>query len=321
MARKIDWERQIGRRLRLRDLHVLSMVVEHGSMAKAAAQLGVSQPAVSEVITDLEHALGVTLLDRSSRGVEATIYASALLKRSRVAFDELKQGIRDVEFLAVGAVGELRIGCPESISSSILPPVIQRMHDQYPGVVPNVDVGPTDPMLDHLLRRELDLVIARGGPTVALQGSTEELNAERLFDDDIVVAASAHSKWARRRKVDLAELMNEQWILSAPGTWNHSVAADAFSARGLDLPHVSLTTLSIHLRANLVVTGRFITVFPKSVLRLYGDRFSLNALRVDLPRRAWPVTIITLKKRTLSPIVERFIVCAREVARSFISAS
>src|SRR5450759_1685101 len=143
MAPKIDWESQIGRRLRLRDLHVLHTVIQHGSMAKAAIQLGVSQPSVSEVIADLEHALGVRLLDRSPQGIEPTIYATALLKRSLVAFDELKQGIRDIEFLADPTVGELRIGCPESISSSILPVIIQRFCEQYPRVVPNVDVGPT----------------------------------------------------------------------------------------------------------------------------------------------------------------------------------
>ena len=67
MVRKIDWDSQIGRRLKLRDLHVFSTVVECGSMAKAAQQLGVSPPAVSEVIADLEHALGVPLLDRAPR--------------------------------------------------------------------------------------------------------------------------------------------------------------------------------------------------------------------------------------------------------------
>ena len=91
-----QWESQIGRRLKLRDLHVFSTVIHRGSMAKAADHLGVSQPAVSEIIADLEHALGVRLLDRSSRGVEATPYGQALLKRSIAAFDELKQGIRDI---------------------------------------------------------------------------------------------------------------------------------------------------------------------------------------------------------------------------------
>jgi DNA-binding transcriptional LysR family regulator len=99
MLRKIDWESQIGRRLKLRDLHVFSTVVQRGSMAKAARHLGVSHPAVSEVIADLEHALGVRLLDRSAQGIEPTIYGGALLKRSVAVFDELKQTIRDIEFL------------------------------------------------------------------------------------------------------------------------------------------------------------------------------------------------------------------------------
>lgn len=72
MLKKIDWDRQIGRRLRLRDLHVFLTVAQSGSMAKAATQLGVSTPTVSEVIADLEHGLGVRLLDRSSKGVEPT---------------------------------------------------------------------------------------------------------------------------------------------------------------------------------------------------------------------------------------------------------
>src|SRR5260370_14411069 len=100
MLRKIDWESQIGRRLRLRDLHVFSTVVQRSSMAKAAQHLGVSQPAISEVIADLEHALGVRLLDRSAWGIEPKIYGDALRKRSVAVFDELKQSIIDIEFLS-----------------------------------------------------------------------------------------------------------------------------------------------------------------------------------------------------------------------------
>ena len=74
MPSRIDWESQIGRRLRLRDLYVFSTVVRAGSMGKAAQELGVSQPAVSEVIANLEHALGVRLLDRTSQGVEITAH-------------------------------------------------------------------------------------------------------------------------------------------------------------------------------------------------------------------------------------------------------
>ena len=79
MGTKIDWESQIGRRLRFRDLYVLSIVVQRGSMAKAAAQLGVSQPSVSEVIADLEHALRVRLLDRSPQGIEPTNFLTTFV--------------------------------------------------------------------------------------------------------------------------------------------------------------------------------------------------------------------------------------------------
>ena len=113
MAPKIDWESRIGRRLKLRDLHVYFAVLQCGSMAKAAAQLGVSQPTVSEVIAGLEHTFGVRLLDRKPQGVEPTIYGSALLKRGIAAFDELKQSARDIEYLADPTVGELKIGCAE----------------------------------------------------------------------------------------------------------------------------------------------------------------------------------------------------------------
>src|SRR4051812_25302412 len=139
MPRRIDWERQIGRRLRLRDLHVFSTVVQCGSMAKAAQQLGVSQPAVSEVMADLEHALGVRLLDRSASGVEPTIYGGALLKRSVTVFDELRQSVRDIEFLADPTIGELRIGFTEALGATILPDLLERFSQQYPRVIIRLD--------------------------------------------------------------------------------------------------------------------------------------------------------------------------------------
>src|SRR5712671_873468 len=134
MLKKIDWESQIGRRLKLRDLHVFFTVVERGSMSKAAQQLGVSQPAVSEVIADLEHALGVRLLDRRPQGVEPTMYGGALLKRSIAVFDELKQSVRDIEFLADPTSGELRIGCTESIGA-MFPSMMEQFCLHHPRVL------------------------------------------------------------------------------------------------------------------------------------------------------------------------------------------
>src|SRR5215213_7983601 len=176
MLHKIDWESQIGRRLRLRDLHVFSMVVQCGSMAKAARQLGVSQPAVSEVIVDLEHALGVRLLDRSAQGIHPTIYGDALLKRSIAVFDELKQSVRDIEHLADPTTGEIRIACPLAIAFTVIPHVFERFVEQYPGVVLHFDeVASASATRDFrdLRDRKYDLILGRGGLLPAEEPSAD----------------------------------------------------------------------------------------------------------------------------------------------------
>ena len=162
MARLVAWERQIGRRLRLRDLFVFFTVVEYGSMAKAAAKLGVSTPSISQVIAALEHALGVRLLDRSPTGVVTTRYGDALLARGRAAFDELRLGIRDIEFLADPHAGELRVGAPESLAAGFLVPVLERFSREHPRV--QIHVLPVrQPTLEfpELHERRVDLVMAR----------------------------------------------------------------------------------------------------------------------------------------------------------------
>src|SRR6266545_3111447 len=130
MAKAIDWEGRIGRRIRLRDLHIFFAVAECGSMAKAGTRLGVTQPAISKAVGDLEAAVGVRLLDRSPQGVEPTIYGDALLKRGVAAFDELRQGVKDIEQLSDPTAGELRIGGSESLSAGILSPIIDRFAKQ-----------------------------------------------------------------------------------------------------------------------------------------------------------------------------------------------
>ena len=139
MSREVEnWEARIGRRLRLRDLHVFLAVVEWGSMAKAAHRLGVTQPAVSKSVADLEHTLGVRLLDRNPQGVEVTLYGSVLVRRALAAFDELRQGVAEIKFIADPTAGEVRIGCNESLSAALLPAVIEGLSEQHPGVTVHV---------------------------------------------------------------------------------------------------------------------------------------------------------------------------------------
>ncbi len=316
MLRKIDWESQLGRRLRLRELHVFFTVAQQGSMAKAAAQLGVSAPTVSEVMADLEHGLGVRLLDRSPRGVEPTIYGRALLKRGLTAFDELKQGIKEIEFLTDPTAGELSVGYTNMIAP-VFAAIVERFAEKYPRVVMRLELvlSPVPKAMPGLHDRTFDLILARlSAPWLPEDRLSEEIGAESLFDDPVVVVAGAHSPWARRRKIDLAELVDEPWILSPPKGWSYELIADTCKARGLNVPTPTLMTNTMELRTKLLATGPFITVVPRSALR--GERHGLKMLPVDLPARPWPITVFTLKNRTLSPVAERFVECAREAAKS-----
>jgi DNA-binding transcriptional LysR family regulator len=316
MPSRIDWESQIGRRLRLRDLHVFSIVVRAGSMGKAAQELGVSQPAVSEVIADLEHALGVRLLDRTPQGVEITPHGAALDRRVLAAFDELKQGIKDIEFLSDPTVGEVRIGCPESISAAILQPVCETFVRQYPRIVLDVDTVNTLSFAQKLRNRSLDIVLARGGWPLEDAHLVTDFNVETLYDDELVIVVGNRSPWAARRRIDISELHAEHWILTSGDRWNYQVIESAFQMRGVEMPAISMKTISVHLRAHMVATGKFVTTFPRSVVDLHADRFGLKVLPVALPNANWPIKIATLRNRTLSTVVERFIACARNTARS-----
>ncbi len=317
MSKEINWESRIGRRLKLRDLHIFFTTVHRGSMAKAAQTLGVTQPAVSKVIAELEHTLGVRLLDRGARGVEPTVYGRALLTRSNAAFDELRQSVKDIEFLADPTVGEVRIGCQETFAAAILPSVIHRFSQAFPRVVLHVEqLGSLAAESSALRERTIDLGMFLLVKPHDDKLFDDDLNVEVLFQEKMIVVAAKESPWARRRKVDLAELVDEAWVLTESDTMSYARVAEAFAARGLGVPRRILQTLSTHLRVNLAASGSHITTIPNSTLRVYGERFSLKALPVDFPTQSWPAVIVTLKNRTLNSVVERFIQHVRDFTRS-----
>jgi len=312
MSAAKQWDDRIGRRLKLRDLHILMTVAQCGGIGKAAAQLAVSQPAVSKAIAAMEDTLGVRLLDRTAQGVEPTLYGSALLKWGVAVFDDLRQGVEEIEFLADPTTGEVRIGSTEAMTAGFVPGVIDRLSAQFPRLVFNVLQAPgIDLQYRDLRERSIDLILGRMVTPVA----DDDLNVQILFDDPIFVVAGASSKWLRRRRIEPAELIGEAWCLPPYDGFVGSLFAGAFRARGLDAPRHTVRSTSIQLFNALLATGRFLSVLSASTLKFSGTRLGLKTLSVDLPIRHGPVGVVTLKNRTLSPMAQLFIDCAREVAR------
>jgi DNA-binding transcriptional LysR family regulator len=313
MAVVTPWDARIGKRLRLRDLYILSAVVERGSMAKAAKHLAMSQPAISEAIANLEAVLHVRLLDRGPRGVEPTIYAEALLKRGLVVFDELRQGIKDIEFLVDPTLGEVRIGCPEALMAGLVPAVIDRMSRKHPHItfyLQNADVATQH--FRELRERSVDLLLGRLIKPLV----DEDIDAETLCQDEYLVVAGARSPWAQRRKVTLADLHNEPWISYPPNNIVSAHLAQAFQVGGLGPPRTCVTSFSLHARLHLLATGRFVTILAGMVLRHHARRWGLKALPINLDALSAPFAAFKLKHRTLNPAVRSFLDHTKAVASS-----
>jgi DNA-binding transcriptional LysR family regulator len=279
-------------------------------MTKAAHQLAISVPVVSKAIADLEHSVGVQLLDREPQGVAPTAYGRALLHRSAIAFEELRQGIKDIEFLADPTVGEVRIGSTVTLAASFISAVIDRLSRRYPRIAFRVVAEGTE-MLRDLSERSVDLLIYRQFTPFA----DERVSFEFLFESPYVVAAGANSPWLKRRRIALADLKDEPWALPPPEGRFGSYVVDVFRAAGLDFPRAAVVASALELRANLLKTGRYLAIFPDFWLKLPEPHPFIRKLPVDLSVASGPIGIVTLKNRALNPAAQLFIEAAREVAK------
>src|SRR3984885_2066967 len=309
MAKRIvDWEDRIGRRLKLRDLRVLSIVAEKGSMAKAAFQLHMTQPSVSQAIADLEATLEVRLLDRGPHGVSLTPYGETMLKHGLEALDSIKQGAREIEFLRAPGAGEVWVGCSESfLAGGLLAEVIRRVAEQHPRIQVHVLEANTAAMEFKELRdRKVDLMIGRmAGPI-----RDDDLTVDVLFEEPIVAVAGGSHPLALTARWCSRSLSASAGYLRPPNTAVRDLVADAFRAKGFSAPSPSLTTYSMLLRLQMLASGKYVTAFPRSLVDYNAERWSLKILPLDLGK-ALPVAIVTLKHRTLSPAVRLFIEHAR----------
>jgi DNA-binding transcriptional LysR family regulator len=157
----------------------------------------------------------------------------------------LKQSIKDIEFLSDATTGEVRIGCMEAPSFTLLPDVILRFAKQYPRITVHADLIDHSEVFLGLRERRYDCVLNRqiGCPEEA----ADDLKMEGLYDDTLVVVAGARSKWARRRKIGLAELIDEPWTGAGPTSWQRIHGDEIFRAAGLSRPNPKIATDSILL--------------------------------------------------------------------------
>ncbi len=307
----MPWNERTKRRLKLRDLDILATLIDAGSMGKAASRLNVSQPAVSKAIAELEGALGVRLVDRGRRGITPTSYGLALQKRSVAIFNDLRQSLKDIEFLSDPTTGEIRIGSTDPVSVALVSPCIDRLSRRYPRMSFHVVAGDTAGLYREVMERNVELAVCRMiGPL------PDDLAADVLFHDALAVLTSARNPLTRRRKLTLAELVNEPWVQLPEDSLFGSMVAEIFRANGHEPPRPTVVTHSEYLKNDFLAKGRFLTVLPSFMLKVPGWYPRLRALPVALPNTRAPIGLITLKGRTLTPLAQLFIDKIRQISKA-----
>lgn len=193
-----------------------------------------------------------------------------------------------------------------------MPAVIDGLSRRFPRLTFQVVQAPSIQQQYRDLRAHtVDLVLGR----IDDRAVEDDLNAEILIDDPLLVVAGKANKWVRRRKVDPVDLIDEPWCLPNFEGWVRWQLAGAFRAKGLEMPKHTVASTSIQLFTALMATGRFLALLSGSTMRLSGERLGLKVVPVDLPTPSGPVAIVTLKNRTVAPVAQLFIDGARELAK------
>jgi DNA-binding transcriptional LysR family regulator len=303
---------RMRRRVRLRDLETLVAVVQAGGMRKASADLHLSQPAVSKAIRELEDALGVRLLERGRRGVEPTPFGDALVRRSKGLIDELQTALRELAWLADPEAGEVRLGAMETLQAGVVAAAVQVQLRRHPRMRFYFESAQSPELIGHFLpQRLVDVVVARPSSLPL----PPDIEGEALFHDQLRVAVGPEHRLARRRKLRLAELHDEHWLLSRNEVLPQTPVPMAFASEGLPMPQRVVITGSLNMRQNMLASGRFVTCVPHSMLPFARVRGNFQILPIELPLWPRPTMILKLRGRSLGPAAEAFLDTLRELSR------
>src|SRR4028119_1453575 len=213
--------------LNLHLLRVFALVAEHGNLSRAAQAAHISQPAVTKAIQELEKQVGIPLLERGARGVRLTEAGTVLQEHARAIYAAEQVAEDELRSLRGLSGGTLRIGASLTIANYYLPPLVVEFHAQHPQLELLLSSNNTEMITRLLLDYKLDVALVEG-PV-----HHERIVVRKWRDDELVVVASPDHPLAKRKRLKIANLANEDWVVREPGSGTREVVEDALRERGI----------------------------------------------------------------------------------------
>ena len=298
-------------RVSIRHLRLVAAIADGGSMVRAAEVVGLTQPAVSKAVRDLERDLGVELFVRGNRGVKPTIYGEAMVRHAQRVLVQLAYASEEIEDLAHGAGGRVAVGTLLAASAWLLPKAMARLRSDRPRVFIDVVEGTMDRLQPMLLRGDLDMVVGRLSEFRHRTG----VHQEPIYSEDIVVLARPGHHLAQRRRLEVVDLEAADWILPPPETTLRRQLEKAFFDAGLDPPRCAVQSVSLQINRRLLCDSDLIGIWPRGAAEDDLRQETLVSLPVRLDKILWPVGVSTRKFDRLSPAAEALLCVIRDVGR------
>ncbi len=284
--------------------------VRCGSLTEAAAELGVSQPALSKAIKALERSLGVPLMERGRFGVVATPFGEALRYHGQVVEAEFRHAAGEIESLKGAQKGHVTLGCGPTEATRLLPLALARVSQARPELKVSVLYGLNESLMPSVKQGEIDFALS----SVPRRAQDPDLLHETLFTESAVVVARADHPLARLRQIAPALLAQQQWVLPRQRELERQAFDDFFRSHGLNPPTAQVETTSTVLMKSMVMQSDALTFIPHELIYWEERARQLRPLSVSGVEWVRPVGMARRRQGALSPASRFVMECLRGVA-------
>ena len=306
---------QLLNRLRLRHAALLIAIDERVTLRAAAAHLGMTQPAASKMLRELEDAVGEPLFERVGRGLQFTATGTATLNTFRSLRNSVASLSRELHELPLGSAGKLLVGCITAVSPTPLSEVTLRLKKSYPLLSVEIHVDTSDRLVELLRAGKLDLVVGR------MPETNSQANQDCLFhpigDEALAVIAASHHPLVRReskRHLRFEDLLPYPWILQLPGSPLRGVIEQEFLSNHAQLPQGLIETSSFLTAVGLVAQSEMLAVIPKSIAGTFSRHGMLRILPYVFKHALSPWGSLVHRDRPVSRIMQEFLTHLDETA-------
>lgn len=297
--------------LKTRQLTLLVRLDEERNLARAAAAAGLTQPAASKLLRQIEGDFDVKLFDRHARGMAPTCYGEILIRHARLALSEFGLARDEIVALKSGLSGKAAIGTVLNPGTNLVPTAVVRMKQRHPGVLTSIEIGSSRTLVQKLVRGELDMVVGR----VLDSTSADELVYEPLAPDEPhAVIASVEHPLACRQELQLEQLIEQPWILPPAGSLVRDKLAAMLVRHGLPMPGNIVESQCLPVITALLQNSNMLAILPEEAVQSGCKAGILTVLVRNVPLDVGAFGLITRRHHKLSPGAQLMVTAIRDQA-------